>query len=40
MKDFFLKTAYLLGQESKSVSKQVGVVIAKDKRIILVKYLI
>jgi dCMP deaminase len=34
MKNFFLKTAYLLGQESKCVSKQVGCVIAKDKRII------
>jgi len=34
MKRFFLKTAYLLGQESKCVSKQVGCVIAKDKRII------
>ena len=34
MKLFFFKTAYLLGQESKCVSKQVGAVIAKDKRII------
>lgn len=38
MKIFFLKTAYLLGQESKCVSKQVGCVIAKDKRIISTGY--
>jgi len=38
MKNFFLKTAYLLGQESKCVSKQVGCVIAKDKRIISTGY--
>ena len=34
MKIFFLKTAYLLGKESKCVSKQVGCVIVKDDRII------
>lgn len=34
MKNFFLKTAYLLGQESKCVSRQVGAVIADHKRII------
>ena len=38
MKLFFLKTTYLLGQESKCVSKQVGCVIAKDKRIISTGY--
>ena len=38
MKNFFLKTAYLLGQKSKCVSKQVGAVIAKDKRIISTGY--
>lgn len=38
MKNFFLKTAYLLGQESKCVSKHVGAVIAKDKRIISTGY--
>jgi len=38
MKNFFLKTAYLLGQQSKCVSKQVGAVIAKDKRIISTGY--
>ena len=38
MKNFFLKTAYLLGTESKCVSKQVGAVIAKDKRIISTGY--
>ena len=38
MKNFFLKTAYLLGQESKCVSHQVGAVIAKDKRIISTGY--
>jgi dCMP deaminase len=38
MKILFLKTAYLLGQESKCVSKQVGAVIAKDKRIISTGY--
>lgn len=34
MKNFFLKTAYLLGLESKCVSRQVGAVIADHKRII------
>jgi len=34
MKNFFLKAAYLLGQESKCVSRQVGCIIAKDDRII------
>ena len=34
MKNFFLQTAYLLGQESKCVSRQVGAVIADHKRII------
>ena len=38
MKTFFLKTAYLLGQESKCVSKKVGAVIARDKRIISTGY--
>ena len=38
MKIFFLKTAYLLGKESKCVSKQVGAVIAKNKRIISTGY--
>jgi len=38
MKNFFLKTAYLLGQESKCVSRQVGAVIAKDKRIVSTGY--
>lgn len=34
MKIFFLKTAYLLGQQSKCVSKKVGALIVKNKRII------
>jgi len=34
MKNFFLKTAFLLGQESKCVSRQVGAIIADHKRII------
>lgn len=34
MKSFFLKTAYLLGLESKCVSRQVGAVIADHNRII------
>ena len=34
MKNFFLKTAYLLGQESKCVSRQVGAIIADHNRII------
>jgi len=38
MKNFFLKTAYLLGQESKCVSKKVGALIVKDKRIISTGY--
>lgn len=38
MKNFFLKTAYLLGQQSKCVSKQVGAIIAKDERIISTGY--
>ena len=38
MKNFFLKTAYLLGQESKCVSRNVGAVIADHKRIISTGY--
>ena len=38
MKNFFLKTAYLLGEESKCVSRHVGAVIAHDKRIISTGY--
>jgi len=38
MKLFFLKTAFLLGKESKCVSKQVGAIIVKDKRIISTGY--
>jgi len=38
LKYFFLKTAYLLGQESKCVSRKVGAVIAHDKRIIATGY--
>lgn len=38
MKNFFLKTAYLLGQESKCVSKQVGAVIALNHRIVSTGY--
>jgi len=34
MKNFFLKTAYLLGLESKCVSRQVGAVIVDHNRII------
>lgn len=34
MRNFFLKTAYLLGLESKCVSKQVGALIVKDGRIV------
>jgi dCMP deaminase len=34
MQNFFLKTAYLLGQESHCVSKQVGCLIVKDGRIV------
>lgn len=34
IKHFFLKTAYLLGQESKCVSRKVGAVIADHNRII------
>lgn len=34
MKHFFLKTAYLLGQESKCVSRQVGALIVLDGRIV------
>ena len=35
---FFLKTAYLLGQESKCVSKQVGALIVRDNRIVSMGY--
>ena len=38
MKDFFMKTAFLLSKESKCVSKQVGCVIVKDKRIVSMGY--
>ena len=38
MKTFFLKTAYLLGKQSKCVSHQVGAVIAKSGRIISTGY--
>ena len=38
MKNFFLKTAYLLGKQSKCVSKQVGAIIVKDNRIISTGY--
>ena len=38
MKDFFLKTAYLLGKKSKCVSKQVGAVITHEGRIISTGY--
>lgn len=38
MKIFFLKTAYLLGKQSKCVSKQVGSLIVKDNRIISTGY--
>jgi len=38
MKLFFLKTAYLLGQESKCVSKQVGALIVLDGRIVSTGY--
>ena len=38
MINFFLKTAYLLGQESKCVSKQVGAVIVLNKRIVSTGY--
>jgi dCMP deaminase len=36
--NFFLKTAYHLGEESKCVSKHVGAVIVHDKRIISTGY--
>lgn len=38
MKIFFLKTAYLLGRESKCVSKQVGCLIVKNGRIVSTGY--
>jgi len=38
MKNFFLKTAFLLGQESNCVSRKVGAIIARDKRIIATGY--
>jgi dCMP deaminase len=38
MRNFFLKTAYLLGQQSKCVSKQVGAVIVLDGRIVSTGY--
>lgn len=34
MKHFFIKTAYLLGKESKCVSRQVGAIIVRNGRII------
>jgi dCMP deaminase len=38
MKDIFIKTALLLSQKSKCVSKKVGAVIVKDNRIISMGY--
>ena len=38
MKNFFLKTAYLLGKESKCVSKQVGAIIVHENRIVATGY--
>lgn len=38
MIDYFLKSAFLLGQKSKCVSKKVGAIIAHDKRIISTGY--
>lgn len=38
MKDIFIKTALLLSQKSKCVSKKVGAVIVKDDRIISMGY--
>jgi len=38
MKDFFIKTALLLSQKSKCVSKKVGSVIVHDNRIISMGY--
>jgi dCMP deaminase len=38
MKTFFLKTAYLLGLQSKCVSHKVGAIIAKNERIISTGY--
>ena len=38
MKDFFLKSAYLLGQKSNCVSRKVGAIIAHDRRIISTGY--
>ena len=38
MKDLFIKTALLLSQKSKCVSKKVGAVIVKDSRVISMGY--
>lgn len=38
IKIFFLKTAYLLGKQSKCVSHQVGAIIVKNERIISTGY--
>jgi len=38
MKDIFIKTALLLSQKSKCVSKKVGAVVVKDNRIISMGY--
>jgi len=38
MKNFFLKTTYLLGQESKCVSKKVGAIIVLNGRIVSTGY--
>ncbi|MCK9446387.1 deaminase [bacterium] len=38
IKSFFLKTAYLLGQESKCVSKKVGAIIVLNGRIVSTGY--
>lgn len=38
MKDLFIKTALLLSQKSKCVSKKVGAVIVKDNRVISMGY--
>ena len=38
MREFFVKTALLLSQESKCVSKKVGSILVKDTRIISIGY--
>lgn len=38
MKDIFIKTALLISQKSKCVSKKVGAVLVKDNRIISIGY--